>query len=82
MYIVKLNNLGILTPWIRITFFIPLYNDDWVIQGLDMSIRVYATGHIQNPVPLIEKSRASCSGGRFSPSFIPQAIIITGLNTL
>ena len=39
------------------------------------------TGHIQDPMPLIEKSRASCPGGRF-PSFIYQVIIITGLNKL
>ena len=31
-------------------------------------------------VPLIEKSRTSCPGGRFPPSFIPQVIIITGLS--
>ena len=30
-----------------------------------MSSRVYATGHIKDPVPLIEKSRASCPSGRF-----------------
>ena len=47
-----------------------------------MSSLVYATGHIKDPVPLIEKSRASCPGGRVSPSFIHQVIIITGLNTL
>ena len=35
-----------------------------------MSRRVCATGHIKDPVPLIEKSRASCPGGRFPPSFI------------
>ena len=42
-----------------------------------MSSRVCATGHIKDPVPLIEKSRASCPGGR-----INQAIIITGVNKL
>ena len=31
-------------------------------------------------VPLIEKSRALCPGGRFPFSFIHQVIIITGLN--
>ena len=43
-----------------------------------MSSRVCATGHIKDPVPLIEKSRASCPGGRFPPGFIHQVIIITG----
>ena len=38
-----------------------------------MSSRVYATGHITDPVPLVEKSRVSCPGGRF-PSFIHQVI--------
>ena len=47
-----------------------------------MSGRVCVTGHIKDPVPLIEKSRATCPGGRFSPRFINQAIIITGLNKL
>ena len=45
-----------------------------------MSSRVCATGHIKYPVPLIERSKASCPGGRFSPSFIHQIIILTGLN--
>ena len=56
--------------------------NDWVIKGLGMSSRVYATGHIQDPVPLIEKSRGLSPGGRFPPSFIHQVIIITGLNKL
>ena len=30
-----------------------------------MSSRVCATGHVKDPVPLIEKSRALCPGGRF-----------------
>ena len=47
-----------------------------------MSSHVCATGHIQDPVPLIEKSRASCSCGRFPPSFIHQVIVITGLKKL
>ena len=34
--------------------------------------------YIKDSVPLIEKSRASCPGGRFPP-FIHQVIIITGL---
>ena len=47
-----------------------------------MSRCVCATGHIKDPVPHIEKSRASCPGGRFPPSFIHQVNIITGLNKL
>ena len=46
-----------------------------------MSSRVCVTGYIKEPVPLIKKSRASCSGGRFPPCFI-QVIMITGLNKL
>ena len=46
-----------------------------------MSSWVYATGRIQDPMPLIEKSRASCAGGRVPRSFI-QVIMITGLNKL
>ena len=30
-----------------------------------MSSRVCATGHIKHPMPLIEKSRVWCPGGRF-----------------
>ena len=47
-----------------------------------MSSRVCVTEHIKDPVPLIEKSRASCPGGRFPLSFIHQVILITGLNKL
>ena len=54
----------------------------WVIKGLGMSSLVYATGHIKDPVPLIEKRRGLSPGGRFPPSFIHQVIIITGLNKL
>ena len=43
---------------------------------------VYATGHIKDPVPLVEKSRGLSPGGRFPPSFIHQVVIITGLNKL
>ena len=57
--------------------FLPVVHD-WVINGLGMSSHVCVTGHIQYPLPLIEKSRASCSGGRIPPTFI----IITGLNKL
>ena len=35
-----------------------------------------ATGHIKDPVPRIEKSMASCAGGRFPPSLFHQVIII------
>ena len=41
-----------------------------------------STGHIKDPVPLIEKGRGLSPGGRFPPSFIHQVIIITGLNKL
>ena len=44
-----------------------------------MSSRFYATGHIKDPVP---QNRASSHGGRFPPSSIYQAIIITRLNKL
>ena len=40
-------------------------------KGLGMSSRVCAAGHIKDPVPLIEKSRALRPGGRFPPSFSP-----------
>ena len=32
--------------------------------------KLSVSGHITNPVPLMEKNRASCLGGRFSHSFI------------
>ena len=66
----------------RNTLTSPLVVHDWVNKGLGMSSRVCATGHIKDPVPRIEKSRASCPGGRFPPSFIHQVMIITGLNNL
>ena len=37
-----------------------------------MYSHVCVTGHIKDHVPLIEKSRALCLGGRFPPSFIHQ----------
>ena len=43
---------------------------------------VCATGHIKDPVPLINKRRGLSPGDRFPPSFIHQVIIITGLNKL
>ena len=67
-------------PFRSLTF--PPVLRDWVIKGLGMSSLVYATGHIKDPVPLIEKSRASCPGGGVPPSFIHQVIIMTGLNKL
>ena len=41
-----------------------------VIKGPGMASSVSATRHIKDPVPRVEKSRASCPGGRFPPSFI------------
>ena len=32
----------------------------WVIKGLGMYSRVYATGHIKDPVPLIAKKEGGC----------------------
>ena len=66
---------------LNISVFPPVLRD-WVIKGLSMYSRVYATGHIKDPVPLIEKRRGLSPGGRFPPSFIHQVIIITGLNKL
>ena len=66
---------------IIISAFPPVLSD-WVIKGLGMSSLVYATGHIKDPVPLIEKRRGLSPGDRFPPSFIHQVIIITGLNKL
>ena len=65
-------NISVLPPVLR----------DWVIKGLGMYSRVYATGHIKDLVPLIEKRRGLSPGGRFPPSFIHQLIIITRLNKL
>ena len=61
-------------------FDFPSSGPCWVNKGLDMSS--YATGHIKDPMPLIETSRALCPDGRFPPSIIHQVIIITGLNKL
>ena len=47
-----------------------------------MPSRVCVTGHVQGPVPRIEKSRASCSDGRFPPSLIHQVFINTIANKL
>ena len=67
-------------PFRSLTF--PPVLRDWVIKGFGMSSLVYATGHIKDPVPLIEKRRGLSPGGRFPPSFMHQVIIITGLNKL
>ena len=66
---------------LNISVFPPVLRD-WVIKGLGMYSRVYATGHIKDPVPLIKKRRGLSPGGWFPPSFIHQVIIITGLNKL
>ena len=47
-----------------------------------MSSRFCATGHIKDPVPLIEKRRELSPSGWFPPSFIHQVLIITGLTKL
>ena len=67
-------------PFHSLTF--PPVLRDWVIKGFGMSSLVNATGHIKDPVPLVEKSRGLSPGGWFPPSFIHQVIIITGLNKL
>ena len=50
-------------------FDFPPVVHDWVIKGLGMSSHVCVTGYIKDPVPLTEKRRASCLGGRFPRSF-------------
>ena len=62
-------------------FGFPPVLHDWFIKCLGMSSLVYATGHIKDPVPLIEKRRGLSPSGRFPPSFIHQVIINTRLNT-
>ena len=54
---------------------------DWVNKGFAICQTV-SSGHIKDPVPLIDKSRALFPGGRVPPSFIHQVIFITGLNKL
>ena len=61
-----------------ISAFPPMLRD-WVIKRPGMSSRVCGTGHIQDPVPLIEKRRGLSPGGRFPPGFIHRGIVITGL---
>ena len=58
--------------WLNISVSPPLLRD-WVIKDLGVYSRVYATGHIKDPVPLIEKRRGLSPGGRFPPSFIQSA---------
>ena len=65
----------------EISAFPPVLHD-WGIKGLGMSSLVYATGHIKDPVPFIDKIKGLSPSGRFPPSFIHQVIIITGLNKL
>ena len=47
---------------------------DWVIKRLGMYTHVLATEHMTGPVPLVEKTRASCPGGRLPPSFTYLAV--------
>ena len=42
---------------------------DWSIKGLGMFSRVGETGNVEDPMQLIEKSRALCPNGRFPPRF-------------
>ena len=66
---------------LNISAFPPVLRD-WVIKDPGMFSRVYASGHIKDPVPLIAKRRGLSPGGRFPPGFIHQVIIITGLTKL
>ena len=52
---------------LNISAFPPVLRD-WVIKGLGMSSLAYATGHIKDPVPLIEKRMGLSPGGRFHSS--------------
>ena len=70
-------------PYVRVLWLSPQAAvHDWVNKGLGMSSRICETGYINDPVSLIEKSRASCPGGTSPPNFIHQVIIVTGLNKL
>ena len=75
--------LSVLVPpaELNISAFPPVLRD-CEIKGLGIPSLVYTTGHIKDPVPLIEKRRGLSPGGRVPPSFIHQVIIITGLNKL
>ena len=67
---------------LNMSAFPPVLRDLVIKSIIGMSSLVYATGHIKDPMPLIEKRRGLSPGGRFPPSFIHQVIIITGLNKL
>ena len=43
-----------------------------------MSFHVCATGHIKDPVPLIEKSRESCPSGHFERDLYSAKNLIMG----
>ena len=82
-YLIHTDVLSVRVPpaELNISAFPPVLRD-WKIKGLGMSSLVYATGHIKDPMPLIEKRRGLSPGGRFPPSFIHLVIIITRLNKL
>ena len=58
---------------LNISAFPPVLRD-WVIKGPGMSSRVCATGHIKDPMPLIEKRRGLSPCGRFPPGFIHRVV--------
>ena len=64
-------------PFRSLTF--PPVLRDWVIKGFGMSSLVYATGHIKDPVPLIEREGECLPVVGF---LLVSFIIITGLNKL
>ena len=66
---------------LNISAFPPVLHN-WVIKGPGMSSRACTTGHIKDPVPLIEKRRGLSPSGWFPPGIIHRVIIITGLNKL
>ena len=45
---------------------------DWLMKK--KFSHVYVTGHIKDPVPLVEKRRAVCPGGRFPANLIHQGV--------
>ena len=50
-----------------------LTSPQWSMTGESKALECpVATGHIKDSVPLVERSRALCPGGRFPPSFIHQ----------
>ena len=50
-------------------FGFPPVLHDWVMKGLGMYSHVYSTGHIKDPVPLIEKRRGLSPGGRCGAAY-------------